>query len=70
MTLQVVLNDPSLWSTSSNKKSYLAHFFLSRLFMNVHFIKKKLKETKNPEGYQDKVLEKETVSEAPVIISP
>ena len=38
--------------------------------MNVHFIKKKLKETKNPEGYQDKVLEKETVSEAPVIISP
>ena len=45
-------------------------FFLSWLFMNVHFIKKKLKETKNPEGYQDKVLEKETVSEAPVIISP
>ena len=38
--------------------------------MNVHFIKKKLKETKNPEGYQDKVLEKKTVHKAPVIISP
>ena len=31
---------------------------------------KKLKETKNPEGYQDKVLEKKTVHKAPVIISP
>ena len=38
--------------------------------MKVHFIWKKLKETKNPEGYQDKVLEKETVSKAPGIISP
>ena len=31
---------------------------------------KKLKETKNPEGYQAKVLEKETVHKARVIISP
>ena len=41
--------------------------------MNVHFIKKKKKERKkpkNPEGYHDKVLEKETVPKAPVIISP
>ena len=37
--------------------------------MFILFKKKKSKETKNPEGYQDKVLEKETVCKAPVIIS-
>ena len=32
--------------------------------------KKERKKPKNPEGYHDKILEKETAPKAPVIISP
>ena len=54
---------------AAKKKSSLARFFLAG-FLWMFILFKKLKEIKNPESYQAKVLEKETVHKAPVIISP
>ena len=52
------------------KRSPIQLTFFKLAFYESSFYLKKLKETKNPESYQDKVLEKETVPKAPVIISP
>ena len=70
MTLQVMLNDPSLYQQQKEAFfSSLFFFFFKLAFYECSFYLKK-KENKNPEGSQDKVLEKETISKAPGIIGP